>query len=165
MVASRAVAITLFAAACGPRELPPLGEVVVVVDTDLPVPRVASALRIDTYAADGTWLESRDLARRDPRDWPASFSVQATDDERERDVVIRLRVHGTQMRDVLAGPRLVVDGRDVTPAVEPVPALTVDRLLLVRLRPGERGRVRVVARASCAGIPSRLSKPARSRRA
>jgi formylglycine-generating enzyme required for sulfatase activity len=140
-----------FALACGPRELPPLGEVVVVVDTDLPVPRVASALRVDTYAKDGAWLESRDIARRDPRDWPASFSVQAADDTRERDVLIRVRVHGERMRDVIGGPRLVVDGRDITPSSEPEPALTVDRLLLVRLQPGERGRAQIVARASCAG--------------
>lgn len=144
------------AAACGPRDLPPFGEVVVVVDTDLPVPRVAAALRVDTYAADGTWLESRDIARRDPRDWPASFSVQAADDTRERDVVVRLRIHGARMRDVVGGPRLFVGGRDVTPAAEPVPSIAVDRLVLLRLRPGERGRVNVVARASCAGSAPRL---------
>ena len=148
-------AVTL-AAACGPRELPPLGEVVVIVDTDLPVPRVASGLRVDTYALDGTWLESRDIARRDPRDWPASFSVQAADDSRERDIVIRLRVHGERMRDAASGPRLVVGGRDVTPASEPEPALTVDRLLLVHLRTGGRGSARVIARASCAGVVARV---------
>lgn len=143
-------------ASCGTRALTPFGEVVIVVDTDLPVPRVASRLRVDTYAADGTWLESRDIARRDPRDWPASFSVQAADVAREHDVVIRVRVHGERMRDVVSGPRLVVGGQDVTPASEPEPALAVDRLLLVRLRPGERGRAQVVARASCAGTPAQL---------
>ena len=143
-------------AACETRELPPLGEVVVVVDTDLPVPRVASGLRVDTYDTEGTWLDSRDITLRDPRDWPASFSVQAPDDTRERDVVIRVRVHGERARDVVSGPRLVVGGTDVTPTSEPEPALAVDRLLLVRLRPGERGRAQVVARASCAGAPSRL---------
>jgi formylglycine-generating enzyme required for sulfatase activity len=158
MGAARAVivALALAAASCGARGLAPLGEALIVVDTDLPVPRVASALRVDTYAADGTWLESRDIARRDPRDWPVSFSVQAADDERERDVVVRLRVHGGQMRDVVGGARLVVDRADVTPASEPEPALAVDRLVLVRLRPGERGSISVVARASCAGVPARL---------
>jgi formylglycine-generating enzyme required for sulfatase activity len=149
-------ALALASASCGARELAPLGEVLIVVDTDLPVPRVASALRVDTYAADGRWLESRDIARRDPRDWPVSFSVQAADDERERDVVVRLRVHGGRMRDVVGGARLVVAGADVTPDFEPEPALAVDRLVLVRLRPGERGSVSVVARASCAGVPARL---------
>lgn len=163
MGAPRAVtfaALALVAAACGARELEPFGEVVVVVDTDLPVPRVASGLRVDTYGTDGTWLESRDIALRDPRDWPASFSVQAADDTREHDVVIRIRVHGERMRDVVSGPRLVVAGRDVTPLSEPEPSLAVDRLLLVRLRPGERGRARVVARASCAGSSPRLDPAA-----
>jgi formylglycine-generating enzyme required for sulfatase activity len=151
-----ALGVALAPVACGARELPPLGEAVIVVDTDLPVPRVASGLRVDTYSADGTWLDSRDVALRDPRDWPASFSVQAADDLRERDVVVRVRVHGERTRDVVGGPRLVIDGRDVTPAAEPAPALTVDRLLLVRVRPGERGRAQVIARASCAGTPARL---------
>ncbi len=141
---------------CADRELAPLGEVLVVVDTDLPVPRVASALRVDTYASDGTWLESRDIALRDPRDWPASFSVQSADDLRERDVVVRLRIHGERVRDVVSGPRLVSDGRDVTPVSEPEPSLTVDRVLLLHLSPGRVGRTQVVARASCAGIAARL---------
>lgn len=156
MGAARALILAASLAACASRELPPLGEAVVVVDTDLPVPRVASGLRVDTYATDGTWLESRDIARRDPRDWPVSFSVQATDDVRERDLLVRVRVHGEAMRDVVGGPRLVTGDRDVTPATEPEPALTVDRLLLVHLRPGERGRATIVARASCAGIVPRL---------
>ena len=142
---------------CGERTLPPLGEVVVVVDTDLAVPRVASRLRVDTYALDGTWLESRDVARPDPRDWPASFSVQAADDVVDREIVVRLRVYGTRTSDVVGGPRLVRDGADVTPAREPLAGLAVDRLVRLTLRPGERGRVRVVAEAACAGDPARLA--------
>lgn len=150
-----ALALAFALASCS-RTLPPLGEALVVVDTDLPVPRVASALRVDAYDPSGTWLDSRDIALRDPRDWPASFSVQAADDLRDRDLLVRIRVHGERMRDVVGGARLVVNGADVTPASEPEPALTVDRLLLVRLRPGERGRTLVVARASCAGATPRL---------
>lgn len=150
-------AVVLFTTgACETRELAPLGEVVVVVDTDLPVPRVASGLRVDTYTRDGIWLESRDIALRDPRDWPASFSLQAADDTRDRDVVVRLRVHGERMRDVVGGPRLIANGTDVTPASEPEPSLTVDRLISVRLVAGERGRLQTVARASCAGVVARL---------
>lgn len=139
---------------CAPRELPPLGEAVLVVDTDLPVPRVASRLRVDTYALDGTWLESRDIARPDARDWPASFSVQAASAERTRELVVRLRVYGTRVRDAKGPPRLVVNGVDVTPEREPEPALAVDRLVRLRLVPGERGRHVVVARATCAGLPA-----------
>lgn len=60
-------------------ELPPNAEVVIVIDTDLPVPRLAGALRIDIFDDGGTWLESRTIARPDPADWPASFSLQAPD--------------------------------------------------------------------------------------
>ncbi|MBS2015107.1 MAG: SUMF1/EgtB/PvdO family nonheme iron enzyme [Deltaproteobacteria bacterium] len=152
-----AMAMAALPGGCGDRELPPLGEALVVVDTDLAVPRVASRLRVDTYAFDGTWLEARDVARPDRRDWPASFSVQAPDDVIDRDVVVRVRVYGTRTRDVATGPRLVRDGVDVTPSSEPAPSLAVDRLVRVRLRPGERGRVRVVAEAACAGRSARIA--------
>lgn len=56
----------------------------------------------------------------------------------------------------------MVGGHDVTPTSEPEPALAVDRLLLVRLLPGERGRARVVARASCAGAAPSLVPSARA---
>ena len=36
-------------------------------------------LRVDLYAEDGTWLESRSLSRRTPSDFPASFSVFSAD--------------------------------------------------------------------------------------
>lgn len=149
--------VVVAVAACD-RELPPLGEAVVVVDTDLAVPRVASRLRVDTYALDGTWVESREVARPDARDWPASFSVQAPDDVVDRELVVRVRVYGTRTRDVVGGARLVRDGVDVTPPREPVEALAVDRLVRLRLRPSERGRVRVVAQAACAGRPSTIDR-------
>jgi formylglycine-generating enzyme required for sulfatase activity len=53
-------------------------------------------------------------------------------------------------------PRLTRDGLDVTPATEPSPLLTVDRLVLVRLRPGNRGRVQVLLHGACAGTMARL---------
>src|SRR5258706_16425972 len=70
--------------------LPPLGEVVVAVDTDAPVPELVSRLRVDFFAKDGTWLDSRDILRADARDWPATFSVYS-DDEREKELILRLR--------------------------------------------------------------------------
>lgn len=127
------------ALACGPRALDPYGEVLVVVDTDLPVPRVASALRVDTYTLEGEPLESRDVALRDPRDFPASFSIQQDTDARGAEVLVRLRIHGDGGLD---------------------PLTTVDRLLHLQLSPGQRGRVRVVMRASCAGVAAELG-PAR----
>lgn len=77
------------ATACS-SELLPIGEVVVVVDTDLSVPSDVARLRVDLYAEDGTWYESRDVALRNPSDWPASFGLTAPDGV-ERRVLVRLR--------------------------------------------------------------------------
>lgn len=144
--------------ACGPRTLPPLGEALVVVDTDGAVPRVVSRIRVDTYAADGAWLDARDIALPDVRDWPASFSVQAKDDTRVREVLVRVRGFGERTRTYRGAARLVVDGVDTTPPQEPEPSLAIDRLVRLRLVPGERGRAVVVLRVACAGVPSELGE-------
>lgn len=158
-LAAASAAASAAVTGCGARELPPLGEVLVVVDTDLPVPRVVSELRVDVYGEDGAWLDARAIARPDPRDWPASFSVQASDDARDRVVAIRVRAHGPRVRDYRGAARLVAGGVDVTPPTEPLPSLAVDRLAMVRLRPGERGRLRLVLRAACAGAPAVVDPP------
>src|SRR5689334_12769090 len=72
-------------------ELPPRGEALIVVDTNLPVPRVASRLRIDVFTDDGRWIATRDEARPDPRDWPTSFSVYTDDEARPHVLLVRLR--------------------------------------------------------------------------
>src|SRR5882724_10351992 len=67
---------------CGERQasaLPPLGEVMVYVDTDAPVPELVGRLRIDVFDEQGTWLQSRDMARTNASDWPASFSLYTED--------------------------------------------------------------------------------------
>lgn len=157
------------------RTLPPLGEALVVVDTDLPVPSVVSRLRVDVYE-DGTWKESRDLARPDPRDWPASFSVVAEDDGRVHEVLLRVRAYqegatrtyrgerfaeGAEVfrREAPSpvpneGPRLLREGADVTPKDEPLPNLTVDRTTVLRLENGVRFRTRLLLSGDCAGTMS-----------
>lgn len=171
-IAASASAVT---SACNGREqLPPLPEVLVVVDTDLPVPLVASRLRIDLYAEDGTWFDSNDIARPSPSEWPASFSIYSDDDSRAKNVWVRLRAYpegrqtdyrGERFRGWDApfadppgdgNPRLVRDGADVTPASEPPHLLTVDRLVLVSLVPEKKGKVSVVLRGACVGTMSRL---------
>lgn len=164
------------ASGCGQvEEAPPFPEALIVVDTNLPAPLVAGRLRVDLYAEDGTWFESSDFGRPDRRDWPASFSVYSDDQSRERLVWVRLRVHpegaldtyeGERFRDVgdpfariekRDEPRLSRDGRDVTPVTEPAPLSTVDRLVLVRLRPETRGRLRVLLHGACAGTMVKMS--------
>ena len=171
--------------------LPPLGEVLVVVDTDLPAPAIASHLRVDLYAEDGTWYESRSLAVPDPTRWPLSFSVYSSDESKDTRVLVRLRVYpdgrerdyrgeryepllrdtgsdagddaGTDAGDDAgapdAGPRLNRgdDAGSATPVTEPLPRLTVDRLVLLRVTPGVRGRVVAVLRGACAGTMARLA--------
>jgi hypothetical protein len=56
----------------------PFGEVLMVVNTNVPVPRLVSHLRIDLFRTDGTWFESRDAAAFRPDDWPVSFGVATT---------------------------------------------------------------------------------------
>src|SRR5450755_1204790 len=81
---------------------PPLGEVLVVADTDLAVPRMVGRLRVDLYTTNGTWYGSRDLTLPHPSDWPASFAVQLADGQPATDVVLRLRAYAeAKVRDYL----------------------------------------------------------------
>lgn len=128
------IVIGVLAASCSafdPDPLPPYGETLVVVDTDLPVPSVVSRLRIDVLSEDGQPVAHRDDARPDPRDWPASFSVYNDDASRVHTVKVTLRAYQ--------------DGR----ADEP--SLSVERTIDLRITHGVRGRVRVVLRGECIG--------------
>ena len=81
---------------CGkhsPEMLPRFGEVVVSIDTDAPVPQLIGQLRIDVFDENGSWLESRDMARTNAADWPASFSLFTEADTTERRVLVRVRAY------------------------------------------------------------------------
>jgi formylglycine-generating enzyme required for sulfatase activity len=88
----RGALIVLCLAGCA-RELPPLPEVLLSVDTDLSVPRTITRLRVDVYAEDGTWLYSRDVPRIRKGEWPASFGVLSPDESRSTTVLVRLRAY------------------------------------------------------------------------
>lgn len=180
-----ALGVALLAGGCTD-ELPPLGEAVVVVDTDVAVPQLVSALRLDLYDWDeGTprWYASRTVARPDPRDWPASFSLFNPDAEVPRRVTVRLRAFPRQkVRDYRGerfvaapapelpfdavvpapapppgeGPRLSTDLGDVTPHEEPLPALAIDRLVDLELGEGTRGVVPIVLHGACLGTMADL---------
>ncbi len=167
------LATAMAVSSCGVDPLPPLGEVVLFVHTDLPSPRIAGRLRIDLYDTDGHWFLSRDLARPNADDWPPSFSVYS-EDPSPKHVWVRLRVYpegkvrdylGERLQDwpeVLSPdadgsglPRLILDGIDETPATEPDPLLSVDRLLLLQIPSEQRVYVGVTLRGACAGtMPS-----------
>ncbi len=144
-------------AGCGGDAPPPQGEVLVVVDTDLPVPRLGGRLRIDLYDAARTWLATRDVVRQAPRDWPTSFGVLAKSDSAAADVLVRLRAYPeSKLRDYRGEARLLQDGVDKTPPFEPQPLLTVDRLIWVNVVPGVQATARVTLRGACLGAEAGL---------
>ena len=59
-----------------------------------------------------------------------------------------------------AEPRLIVNGVDTTPATEPQPLLTIDRLALIHVTPGVQQTAQVILRGNCAGTMARLSATA-----
>ena len=181
------VALCAWACKATPSAPAPQGEALIVVDTDLTVPRLVNRLRIDVYSADGaTWYSSRDVDRSHPGDWPASFAVALPEAQADAIALVRLRAYASgftrdyrgerylarpmgslSLADVASStpfattacpscPRLVVNQQDTTPASEPLPGVTLDRLLLVHLHPGILGAVRTVLRGACLGTMADL---------
>ena len=161
---------------------PPEPEALLVVDTDAPVPAFINRLRVDLYTPDAaSWYASSDFALLDPSDWPASFAVYTPDEQNAHDVLVRLRAYpdgatrdyegerfisrapagspgdpATPAASADHGPRLTVGGADVTPAAEPQPYVTIDRLVLVHLQPGVVGKVVVRMSGACFGTMADL---------
>ena len=174
------LAALVLAGACRPEPLPEFGNVLVQVDTDAPVPGLVTRLRVDVFDGE-RWISSRGFTVRAPGDWPASF-VLYHPGEATRTSLVRLRAYadGTE-RDYLGErylpppspseaddaipaepertlePRLFEDGEDRTPADEPSPNLTIDRLLRVETRYGQSTAVRVVLRGDCFGVMADLA--------
>jgi formylglycine-generating enzyme required for sulfatase activity len=172
---TRLIVPFLGCAACAQPTPPPRGEVLVVVDTDLAVPRVVDHVRIDVYSTDGRWLDSRELTRERPGDFPLSFSVYSDDDDAPKRVFVRVRAFPegavrdyrgerfTELGGVPApapegfGPRLMDgDGVDRTPETEPDPGLAVDRLAEIVVQPMERATAKLILRAACSGSMAEL---------
>jgi formylglycine-generating enzyme required for sulfatase activity len=166
----------MVALGCSPATPAPVGEVVLTVDTDAPVPTLASRLRVDLFDSSGTWFASRDFGLPDPSDWPTSLAVSAPDGGGTATVTVRLRAYPDgQVRDYLgerfqdwpdptgdpsyiiptpvlpagATPRLYEGSQDVTPATEPQPLVAIDRLLRVTVVPGVVQGGAVVMRGAC----------------
>jgi len=169
---------------CGPRATPPLGEVLVVVDTDALVPRLVSRLRVDAYTASQTWYASSEFELSEPDQWPTSFGVVSPTAGQSDVVLLRLRAypdgmtrdyHGERYQARPTGgspsatvptpasppgetPRLIdSSGQDVTPAEEPQPLVTIDRLVVVQTPTDSVERTTVVLRGSCLGTMADLA--------
>jgi formylglycine-generating enzyme required for sulfatase activity len=169
------LALAAVVACMPPATSAPAGNVVLFIDTDAPVPKLASELRIDLFGTDGTWLASRDVAAASASAWPVSFGVVLPDDASSAQVVVRVRAypvgkvqdyrgyrylaqptgdsttHVTALPAATDSPRLVEDGVDVTPTTEPEPGLSIDRLLLVPLTAGVVGSIHVTLAGACFG--------------
>jgi len=196
VLAALVLAVLPGPAGCRPQAAapPPLGEALLVIDTDLPVPALAARLRVDLFTTGGTWYAARDLALPNASDWPASFAVALVGGEAAKDVVVRLRAYPEAKVEDYRGylfadrpavcndatcatasphaccplvvpqapaptnaPRLTVDGgADVTPSTEPLPALAVDRLVLLHVQPGVAGQASILLAGACAGTMADL---------
>lgn len=80
---------------CGqtPPTLTPYPQALLVIDTDLPAPSIAGVMRVDFFAEDGTWFESRTEHVPDPSAWPLSLGVYSTQKERDSRVLVRVRIY------------------------------------------------------------------------
>jgi formylglycine-generating enzyme required for sulfatase activity len=178
------IALVLASSDCGPTTLPPLGEVVVIVDTDAIVPNLVSRLRVDAFDEKGTWYASQDFGLESASQWPTSFGVFVGQANQGGTVTLRLRGYADgNVRDYLgeryqarpiggppsqivptpnppAGdtPRLFdAQGNDVTPSTEPEPLLAIDRLLLIDVSPNEVLGASVVLHGACFGTMADLA--------
>jgi formylglycine-generating enzyme required for sulfatase activity len=114
------VIVTALVAGC---RSPPFGEVLVVVDTNVSVPRLADHLRIDLYDESGAWYESRDVATLRPSDWPVSFGLY-TDAPGARTTRVRLRSYPRDGLRTYAGEQLT----EIPAYVEPPVAHSLEQL-------------------------------------
>jgi formylglycine-generating enzyme required for sulfatase activity len=177
-------ALALGEPSCGPTTLPPLGEVLVIVDTDAPVPNIVSRLRVDAYTADGTWYESRDFLLADPSLWPTSFGIDSATPGQTNTVILRLRAYPDGLTRDYRGeryqarptggdpsaiaplppptpgdtPRLLnSSGTDITPPTEPQPLVTIDRFVVLQTTANSVVSAEVVLRGACFGTMANLA--------
>jgi formylglycine-generating enzyme required for sulfatase activity len=80
------------AGGCGGEVIEPHGEAIIAVHTDMPVPGIVSAMRLDLYDENG-WFESREIATPRAESWPLSFSVVSRHSDRDPRVLVRLRAY------------------------------------------------------------------------
>jgi formylglycine-generating enzyme required for sulfatase activity len=152
---------------------PPRGQALVVIDTDMTVPKFVARVRVDFFTPTGDWYATRDIPAFKPEQWPLSFGVHLEDGEPAKDLVLRLRAypdgkvrdyrgerfeappddpHSTAVTQTAAtdGPWLLKKP-EITPATEPEPLVTIDRLVRIHVVPNAIGAARILLRGDCVG--------------
>ncbi len=145
-------------------------ELEVVIDTDVPLFSQVGALetanttvridrlRIDVFDEAGTgWLDSRDFHVGAPTNWPVTFGVRSQPDDTAKAFRLRIRIYPAgrteaQVELDAAGDVVPLIGPRGLPVLEPVPAFTVDRVVMARLEPSVRQRIGVMLHGDCMGI-------------
>jgi formylglycine-generating enzyme required for sulfatase activity len=118
----------------------PRGEALVVVHTDVAVPRRVNRLRVEIFDAAGKSIETRDVVTPTPADWPVSFSVVLPEGAPEQVASVRLRAYldGHEVsardieRDALEQPRNVVLHPSIEAACQSPPRLRLGEPLTLR---------------------------------
>lgn len=149
--------------ACRDTELPPYGEAVLEIDTDVLVPALVDRLRIDIFDQEGRWMETRDVARPDPRDWPVSFGVYSRDETSPTRVLVRVRAYlegfvrdyrGERPEPPLVGPPKVAG--DLATMCRDAPVLPMNGVTTLR-----RGKDPVTKTPTCSAPATTGSVAAR----
>ena len=155
-----ALAFLAAAALCACSDIaPPRPQILLVLDTDLPLVGQLSGLpaashdaaidtlRVDAIDADGKVFDYRILTVPDARDWPVSMGVTGR---------VRLRIRA--FRAMRASPEQVQGSAALAPPV----ALAVDRLVDLEPDPSSVKALRVLLTGDCLGVPPGFLAPART---
>jgi formylglycine-generating enzyme required for sulfatase activity len=156
------VLMSASSSSCAESEAPARGQVLLVVETNLPTvaqvglrddlshATAVDTLRVDVLASNGSIQETREIVATDPLDWPISFGVAPTT---AGDGVTRIRLRAFRSIYSRTG---AVGG---TATREPEPGVTIDRVVAVR--PPKEGvtTLGVVLQGDCISTPSSFVSP------
>jgi formylglycine-generating enzyme required for sulfatase activity len=118
----------------------PLGEALVVVQTDVEVPRRVNHLKVEVLGTSGAEVDQREIVTPSREDWPVSFSIVLPQGSAPTDVVVRLRAypegHTLSARDIqrfsLEKPRNVTVAPTIADACANAPELVLAVPLTLR---------------------------------
>ncbi len=139
--------LTLAGCALDPGARP---QVVLYVDTDVPVPSLADTLRVEVLDSDLTVSEARTYVLPNVTDWPVSFGIAPRPDGAA--TVVRLRLYEAS-RIASRNPSEYTAG--LAPD-DPLPAFVIDRLVEVTPPASGLEYALVVLHGECMGVDADL---------